>query len=421
MPRYRVLPVAAAAALAAAWLILRSPVSSFDAAPAPAVCALPPGLRTPLLPSGIPAALAASESRLDDVPPRFPALPPWILLANPSVAAEDAEVLSQRGFALVAFRASFNGSTPTREGEKWPPQGNFFVVLRAFRFPRTPEFRFRGRLADLEPGRFVHLDAAPHPSERSECPLAPYHGYLDPRPVVLPDGRLLVLAKSPHPRACASQRIAAVLADLEELLALSFPNGASSAEESVPKLAPRSVVYLSTPNMRPTERNWIPFVSRVGELLLSYSLDPHVVLRCDIDRTGACDEVARTSFPGLAAQLGVPSAEVHGGSQGVPHSPTERVAIGHFDNGTWPNVYHFFAYSFSALPPYALLRAGRPFRAFGPESGQGFLSGLSRVGDWYAVSYGRGDVEGFAGGLHACELEGLLAGGVARDRVVGEG
>ena len=52
----------------------------------------------------------------------------------------------------------------------------------------------------------------------------------------------------------------------------------------------------------PFEKNWIPW-SVNGTLYMSYTLCPHVVLRCN-SHTGDCQEVSRTQFAGCDASAG---------------------------------------------------------------------------------------------------------------------
>lgn len=375
----------------------------------------------PLLSSaGIPNALRRAEAILDATPEKGAGggSPPWILLTNPSVATDDHLVLKNKGSTMiVAYRASYNGSTPKSVEEPWPPQGNFFTVLRAFREPlskNVPLKTYRRHLNELKAGRFVILDAAPPASLGSICPLSPYHGFLDSRPVVLGDGRLVIVAKSPNPKDCTSQRIVVIHVDLDEFLRLSLGR---TSRIATPRLIPKSVTYLHVPNMRHKERNWVPFTTvDDGRLLLSYTLEPHVVLSCDWETpsgNASCNEVARTSFPGFVAYMGVPATELHGGSQGVRWDETTNIVIGHFYNGTHPGLYHFFFYVFDSRPPYALRRAGTPFAIMpiAPRIMQ-FVAGLSRTEDWFTITYGKMDEEAWASALHRCDVERLLAGGV---------
>ncbi len=106
------------------------------------------------------------------------------------------------------------------------------------------------------------------------------------------------------------------------------------------------------------EKNWVPFESN-GNLLLSYSLIPHLVFRPLLKGTGECETIAYTMGPinwnwgilrgGTSALLGIAP---NGDYLSFFHSSKMMASI-HSDG---KNVLHYFmgAYTFSSKPPFEM-------------------------------------------------------------------
>lgn len=124
-------------------------------------------------------------------------------------------------------------------------------------------------------------------------------------------------------------------------------------------------VPLTYKRRRRREKNWIPFVSQ-GRVLLSYSLEPHVVLRCR-PTSGACEEAHRTSNAPLW------NRRIHTGHHGLSGGTpcvqigAMQVCVAHY---RWPAgtmrvkgvKYWHVMYSFASTPPFAVVNVSRPFR-----------------------------------------------------------
>ncbi len=103
--------------------------------------------------------------------------------------------------------------------------------------------------------------------------------------------------------------------------------------------------------LRAVEKNWSPLVHE-GDLYISYSLEPHLVLRCDW-RGGRCTVAHNSSSALLRTYLHL-GQEVRGGS------PYARVAEGYLgamhvkDTMHWPPLYATIFYIVDAHPPFRL-------------------------------------------------------------------
>ena len=155
-------------------------------------------------------------------------------------------------------------------------------------------------------------------------------------------------------------------------------------------------VMLRWPQMtRGYQKNWLPFV--VDDVLyVSYSLCPHIVLRCD-EQSGACTEVYRSRLPGCYAKLRGGAAPVgvgHGLMLGVAHTTANFTTS--MRGGRLFAVYSHHLYLQQATPPFELVHVSPPFR-FASEFGSRldnlqFCSGLAVDAQGRGVlSYGVGD------------------------------
>ena len=150
------------------------------------------------------------------------------------------------------------------------------------------------------------------------------------------------------------------------LVVNSWPEGGSPA--------------LRHPEAEPLQKNWLPFVTSRGELLIEYAIEPHVVLRVDT-RTGRCEPLPSgaavigggggpfASFPPLA-RLVASVGRLSGGAApiwlaahrlylGLAHLKEERAAPHHI--GTASMVYRHVFYAFRDAFPFAMIAAGAPF------------------------------------------------------------
>ena len=157
------------------------------------------------------------------------------------------------------------------------------------------------------------------------------------------DDKLWVLAHSHHPGEKQHGRIM--------LLVFSWPGAVLSVGPTRLRLVRAGVVDA------PLEKNWIPFVDDMGQVRVSYQIEPHIVLTCG-SPSGACVILYNTSAASLwhrrcsdriAKRLldhhPVNPSMVRGGTTCVTGVvPGEHVCIGHWHNN-YASYYHWF-YSF---------------------------------------------------------------------------
>jgi predicted GH43/DUF377 family glycosyl hydrolase len=122
-------------------------------------------------------------------------------------------------------------------------------------------------------------------------------------------------------------------------------------------LLPLSLVLL-TPDSRVgapqdmRQKNWMPFVHG-NELFMVYALEPHVVLRCDV-QTGACvlfsnAEVPRGRFP-------VPGMRGSTNAHLVTGTKWGDIYVA-FTHTTQSLLYSTYVYAFEARPPFKVVAA----------------------------------------------------------------
>lgn len=144
------------------------------------------------------------------------------------------------------------------------------------------------------------------------------------------------------------------------------------------------------------QKNWSPFEYN-GELYCEYSLDPHIILKVDIDlglteekwRTGseADNIVADTSLRGGAPPILINN--YIGNSNVFSNLPaTFYMGVGH--TRTDAHEYLHFFYAFEAIPPFKMIGRSTPFKLDGNERVQ-FVAGLSCLDNMIYVSYGVDD------------------------------
>jgi predicted GH43/DUF377 family glycosyl hydrolase len=129
------------------------------------------------------------------------------------------------------------------------------------------------------------------------------------------------------------------------------------------------------------EKAWVPFDYH-GNLLLAYSLIPHLIFYPRLDGTGMCDTVARSHshifWQWGELRGGTPAHLIDGQYLSFFHSSIDMQTI-HSDN---KNISHYFmgAYTFSPEPPFTLT-------AISPEPiiGKGFYSGTKYKPYWKPI------------------------------------
>jgi predicted GH43/DUF377 family glycosyl hydrolase len=168
------------------------------------------------------------------------------------------------------------------------------------------------------------------------------------------------------------------------------------------RLRPRSIVEL-TPDSRvcpekilTRQKNWAPFVHH-NELFMTYSVEPHVVLRCDV-RTGLCELFSKSEAPrGM-----FPVSELRGSSnaQLVKGTKMGDVYVS-FIHATHGLLYTTYVYAFKAHPPFKVVAAGEkpihwtrqgaelPYVEF--TCGFAIVQHMGR--DFWVVSFGQNDAE----------------------------
>ena len=154
-------------------------------------------------------------------------------------------------------------------------------------------------------------------------------------------------------------------------------------------------VQLSWPRMASgMQKNWLPFVVD-GTLYMSYSLCPHVVLRCELE-SGACVKAHETRLADCSPKLRGGAAPVairhHGVMLGVAHTTSNFTS-----SQRGMRLYAFyehFLYLQRAVPPFDLVAVSPPFR-FAHEFG-GSLTDNIQFCSGLQVALGSGDAS--AGG-----------------------
>lgn len=141
------------------------------------------------------------------------------------------------------------------------------------------------------------------------------------------------------------------------------------------------------------QKNWSPFEYN-GELFCEYSIEPHVILKIDVD-TGLTEEHWRsgpihldieddTSLRGGTPPILIQNPTLAGG---LPKS--FYLGVGHSRTRATSDYLHFF-YTFEAAPPFKILHVTRRFKLDGNERIQ-FAAGLSAADDMIYISYGVDD------------------------------
>lgn len=203
----------------------------------------------------------------------------------------------------------------------------------------------------------------------------------DPRGVWFDGSLLLFYSRALDARQLSSSRPSRVRMAMRNL---------SEPDREVQLLAPRDASPFA--KFVDWEKNWTPF-QHGRALFLSYRLEPHIVLSCKWG-SGKCAVAHRTQAPDVWAHF---NTSVRMGARGSAPAVLlpERdsyVGVAHFRGNT--HYTHAF-YEFSAVPPFAVLRASRRFQFAGfasaPPTRVQFVAGMYRSGGHFVISYGVAD------------------------------
>lgn len=167
---------------------------------------------------------------------------------------------------------------------------------------------------------------------------------------------------------------------------------------------PEAIHSIEGKNLKPIEKNWVPFVYN-SELYLSYTIVPHRVYK-PIKGTEACRLIAETK-----AKIDWPWGDIRGGTQALKVGD-EYLSFFHcwkdmfsqHSNGKKISHYFIAAYTFSAESPFELTRVSpEPIFAKGFYQEPYYITwkplrcvfpcGYIVEGDSIWISYGRQDHE----------------------------
>eukprot|EP00727_Mastigamoeba_balamuthi_P006022 m51a1_g2039 putative adenylate cyclase (1167) ;mRNA; r:1345539-1354750 len=335
-------------------------------------------------------------------------LPPPMRLFNPSPVIDwrpraersGSGVLSDPSELLVCYRwvERFNQrSLRSYVLLRWHSLGGGPLSHPPAHSAHAPMLSYAPSLARGTSGPMAFLDVLGRPCNASEevgC------GFEDARGLVLPGGELVLVTNGPFPTS-GHRRMSLFRFPLWSVLPSLVPgNGVARGGPVVPQ--GMRMNWLAPPGANnPTrwEKNWMPFVNPSDKrLLFVYSVEPHVIVHCDLDSEpgvngSACAVVANTSWPGLLELLGTKGRALRGSTAVVDRGPgLDFVACAH-----WVFVkrkkkvrglhYWHMCYTFSRDYPWAITGSTKPFR-FGDVPLMQYVSGLSLAGsNWYMMSY----------------------------------
>ena len=135
------------------------------------------------------------------------------------------------------------------------------------------------------------------------------------------------------------------------------------------------------------EKNWSPFIHE-DSLYLSYTLSPHVVLKCDTE-SGECTKV-------YTASSALPH-NIRGSSQTIFWEKHDMyIGIGHTtDVGMTHRVYAHYFYLMNPQPPFDIVAASEPFKFpahfYDWKDNIQFCCGIFIKNGIFHVSYGIAD------------------------------
>eukprot|EP00727_Mastigamoeba_balamuthi_P004665 m51a1_g14197 hypothetical protein (423) ;mRNA; f:116404-117672 len=307
-----------------------------------------------------------------------------------------------------------------RDADLTASGGRSYVSARLWSLP--PE-GFAGRLGECSPSPAVQLDAedpllqlalaeaglgaaANASGSGSACRLDST-GYEDPRGLVTADGSLLVFVNNVRPADCR-RRMAVLRTTLGEIAAAAAAAAAAPGGPRRGSVAVRSVTWLTYNERVRVEKNWVPFAEgpEPGSVLVTYSLNPHVVLSCPTRGDNAtCRQLAWTSWPRLVRHVGSGASPVRPSNVPVHRSETgDYIAVGHF---RLRKAVSFFFYTFEGRAPYALTGASGSFRFDVGDAFQ-YLSGFARVGEYYVATFSVRDNSTHTASWHHCQVDRMV-------------
>eukprot|EP00727_Mastigamoeba_balamuthi_P000608 m51a1_g10544 hypothetical protein (456) ;mRNA; f:22939-24306 len=241
-----------------------------------------------------------------------------------------------------------------------------------------------------------------------------FKGWDDPRGLSLPDGTLLVVANAPRSGDCL-RRMALLEFDeraVREVLRAPERGSKGGAACVVRDVWARNVTFLSAPGEPlATEKNWIPFFpdgvpATRDRVFFVYSVEPHVVLDCNVRLGGRCTEAARTRWPDVWRSVGLRGASVRGSSVAVDRGGSgDFLACAHAR--VRGNAYKFVLYTFARRHPWQITGVSRAFVVDGsPGARMQYVGGIARaLGEWYALGFSVKDKTAQSVLIRQCEVD----------------
>lgn len=211
-------------------------------------------------------------------------------------------------------------------------------------------------------------------------------GFEDPRTLVQAD-RLLVFANRQAPQLPGPAKAGhsdEAQACVNQMWMLTVP---LRDVYQLNEIRVKTAVRLRSPSGKVrVEKNWMPFFTDDGVLHFVYSVNPHVVIRCN-ELTGVTTEVART-YNKLIDHRSTP---IRGGSQVVKYA-------GHylaFTHSRDHNHYRTQLYAFSPRHPFEVTHMSRSFMFSEARDVDAlriqFVAGFEVIGDVAYITYGEQD------------------------------
>lgn len=174
-----------------------------------------------------------------------------------------------------------------------------------------------------------------------------------------------------------------------QMFLVSFPlsditdNGNFTQVQSI---TPSQILPLETSNPKDRnqmQKNWMPFVLNNNHICFVYSVNPHIIYKCD-ESTGECTKLAETTNPTI-------STSIRGGSQ-VQFYKGQYIAFTHKRDA---NRYRTQIYAFSPQYPYHVTHITDDFMfATGANVSNllvQFVAGFDIKDDIAYVTYGEQD------------------------------
>src|SRR5262249_54766468 len=138
---------------------------------------------------------------------------------------------------------------------------------------------------------------------------------------------------------------------------IAFANG-NGAWPLLGKLEGYSIFLRSAVgNFTAPEKNWMPF-EYSNDLYLEYSIQPHRILKFDVESAICCD------FYCTNLESGSVPKPLHGGAPPLRLNENYYLGVGNSQHLYWFQDRYYAAvfYLFEAKPPFRLVRASPPLR-----------------------------------------------------------